>query len=339
MEVLILFFIGAVVFNYIHEYGHFLAARLVKIKVSKAYWGVGPIFRRTTGREETEFLYGPFPVASVHFDVDSYRSANPIRRLIAAAGGPFMNFVATFLLFATAYLLYPSSHPPVIEVLERQGVAATAGLQSGDRILAVDGTETDRWQDVGTVLLKRVGSTGTLNLTVGRGDARHDYKIPIREWQASQALVNVFDSLGLRPRLADSTGDSNPVADVVMALADTVELGLSTAEAGVKMVFGSMSILNWGGALQTMQLGLDDYNLNFGDYLRLLGLFSMGFGIVNLLPGPILDGLAIVSAVTEWVTRRPIPSGAEIPMLVVGTIFSFGLIPVCIVHDVVRFTG
>ena len=130
---------------------------------------------------------------------------------------------------------------------------------------------------------------------------------------------------------------ATPLAAVGAAFVDTIELGLSTAANGIKMLFGTISVLNFGGGLQVAQLGLDSQSLNFGDWLKLGGLFSLGFGIINLLPGPIVDGLAMVKAAVEWIGRRPVPDAAGKVVSIVGTIVAFGPIPICIVHDVIRF--
>ena len=115
-------------------------------------------------------------------------------------------------------------------------------------------------------------------------------------------------------------------------------MGLSTAANGIKMLFGTISVLNFGGGLQVAQLGVDSENLNVGDWLRLAGLFSLAFGIINLLPGPIVDGLAMLTAAAEWIAQRPIPDAAGRVVFIVGAIIAFGPIPLCIVHDLIRFT-
>ena len=338
MEVLILFLISAVVFNYVHELGHLAAARLAGVRVNQMYYGVGPILHTSSGRDGMESLVGLIPVASVRFDPKSYDSATPWRRLLAASGGPLANFGCTFLLFACAYLAFSPPPAAVLDVVDENGIAATAGLHDGDQIIAIDGSDTETWRDVGLGLLARAGDTGTIDLRVLRHDEVLDFAIPIERWQSDAVWINAFASLGItRATTAEEEERGNPLAAVGMALVDSVELGFSTAANGFRMLFGTISVLNFGGGLQLTQLGLDPANLDVGAYLMLLGLFSLAFGIINLLPGPVVDGLAMVTAAAEGIARRPIPESARKWVFAVGTILAFGPIPLVIVHDLLRF--
>ena len=338
MDVLIVFLISVVAFNYVHELGHLAAARLAGVRVNQMFYGVGPILHTSSGRDGMERLYGLIPVASVRFDPDSFDSATPWRRLVAASGGPLANFGCTFLLFACAYLAFSTPPAAVLDVVDENGMAATAGLRDGDRIVGIDGADTATWGDVGLGLLARTGDTGTIDLRVLRRGEVLDYAIPIERWQSDAVWVDAFASLGItRATTPEGGGSDNPLTAVGMALVDSVELGFSTAANGFKMLFGTISVLNFGGGLQLAQLGLDPANLDVGAYLMLLGLFSLAFGIINLLPGPIVDGLAMVTAAAEGVARRPIPKSARKWVFVVGSILAFGPIPLCIAHDLIRF--
>ena len=346
MEVVVIVIVSAIIANYMHELGHLFTARLVKLPVAKVHLGVGPVIRERVGRGGARFLYGPLPGAAVLFDPEVYRSVSPFRRLIVASAGPVTNFAATFLFLAIAYILYPSSYPPVIDITDPRGAAATAGMQSGDRIVSVDGTDTHDWRGVGSAFVSRAGDTGTLRISIRRDGAAHAYEIPIGDWQSDRAWINAFDDLGFYPRPPDSDDGSGVVSEITTAFADTVRFGWSMAGAGIKMLLGDMSFLSLFGGLQLTQLGLDDRNLDFGDYLKLLALFSMAFGIINCLPGPPADGLAILFSATEVAIRRRL-AGAPVvgnppvfdnPATTIGYVLSFGPLVLCIVHDVIRFT-
>lgn len=343
MDLIILLIAGIFLFNYVHEWGHFIAARLTGVRVGTFFLGFGPRIGERTGRDGAKYRFGIIPGASVQFAPKAFGSAPPLRRIMVAAAGPLANFALTFLLFAAAYVLYPTTPAPaVIEVVDEQGPAAASGLQSGDRIVAVDGVNTGHWQDVGRALLDRVGDSGVLRIAVSRSGESMDHAIPIQRWQSGRARIDVFDGLGIRraalPALEEADSSRGVPASVAAALADTVRMGMSSAAAGFKMVFGSMSVLNFGGGLQATQLGVEAGNLTLGDYLLILGLFSMCFGIINSLPGPIVDGLDVIRGAVEWIAQKPLSETAGKVLLVAGTIVAFGPIPICIVHELIRLT-
>ena len=337
MEVLILFLISTVVFNYVHELGHYSAAQLAAVRVSAAHFGVGPVLRRSLGRDGTEYRFGMIPVASVRYDGGSFQSATPLRRLFVSSAGPLANFGVAFLLFAMAYVAFPGATAALVDVVDDEGVAAMIGLRDGDRILGVDGTETQTWQDVGLAFLARVGETGAIELEVSRDGGVLDYAIPVERWQSGEVWIDPLEYLGIGHLAPADARYDNPVAAIGEAFVDTIVMGLSTAANGIKMLAGTISVLNFGGGLQIAQLGVDSNSLSIGDCLKLMGLFSLAFGIINLLPGPIVDGLAMLNAAVEWICRRPIPDAAGKVVTVVGVIVAFGPIPLCIAHDVIRF--
>ena len=343
MDLIILLVAGIFLFNYVHELGHFIAARAAGVGVGTFFLGFGPRVGEVTGRDGARYRFGMIPGASVKFAPGAFGAASPPRRILVAASGPLANFALTFLLFAAAYVLYPATPPPpVIEVVNPQAAAAAAGLQSGDRIVAVDGVDTRDWQDVGLAVLGRIGDTGDLRVSVSRNGESTDHAIPVQRWQSDRAWIDVFGDLGIRPLPPSPQEGAEPgrgvLASVAVALVDTVRMGLSSAAAGFRIVFGDMSVLNFGGGLQTTQLGVEAGNLTLVDYLLILGLFSMCFGIINSLPGPIVDGLDVIEGVAEWITRRPLPETAGRVLFVVGTILAFGPIPICIVHELIRLT-
>lgn len=337
MEVLIIFLISSVVFNYVHEFGHLCAAKLTGMNVQRMFVGVGPRLLSRSARDGTEYVLGLIPVAAMIIPSEEFRAAPAHHRLIVSSAGPAANFLCTFLLLAIAYVGF---HPPErasVGFVEPGGIGHEVGLRSGDQIVSVNGTQTMSWSDVGLQLLGRVGDSGELALEVRRADERHAVEIPVTGWQSDVVKVDIFGFLEIRQQEQEPTGRS--LFGVVDALVDTVRMFWSTAMSGFKMLFGSMSVVNFAGGLQLTQLGLDGFDLGIDDYIKLAALFSLGFGIINLLPGPVVDGLAMLTAATEWIGRRRLSTRVDKMARSVGIVLAFGPIPLCIIHEVIRLSA
>src|SRR5438477_2336126 len=179
----------------IHELGHFWAARFFDVKVEAFSFGFGP---RLFGfrRGETDYRFSLLPIggyvkmagelagdgnpASGSAFIDDPRSlpAKPRwQRLIIAFAGPFMNIVLAVAVLAGLYMvkfqkLADSDLQAIIGHVMPDSPAAKAGIQDGDRIVALEGKRNPTWEDIG---LKEVTSAyRTMRLTIDRGGQRFD---------------------------------------------------------------------------------------------------------------------------------------------------------------------
>ena len=170
----------------VHEFGHFLVARLSGVGVERFSIGFGPVLARFRGKE-TEYCLSLFPlggyVKMMGDDenpleggksgvLDPKRAFNhkplAVRFLIVFAG-PAMNFVLAAVIFALVFMILGRPvAPAVVGRTVEGGPVAQAGLKTGDRILALDGRPVQYWEDV----LKAVqdGQGETLQFTI-KGDA------------------------------------------------------------------------------------------------------------------------------------------------------------------------
>lgn len=172
----------------IHELGHFWAARAFDVKVEVFSFGFGPrIFGFRRGETDYRFsliLFGGYvkmageqaggiqgPESEVEADDPRALSQKPRwQRLIIAAAGPFMNVVLAVAmltgLFMVAYEHEVDPGGTVIGHIQPDSPAAKAGLQPGDKIVRLNGTNNPSWEDVYTKEIE--GADRNLTLTVER---------------------------------------------------------------------------------------------------------------------------------------------------------------------------
>lgn len=161
-----IFILGAAVT--LHEFGHFLVAKLLKIRVETFSFGFGPrLFGRKIGT--TDYRISAIPLGG-YVKLGGDESNAPIegegasdipanerfdlrprwQRILVALAGPVMNILTALSIPFAGALMYgvQATPPPVVRQMLPGGAAETAGLQRGDRIVAFDGNESPKWRTV-----------------------------------------------------------------------------------------------------------------------------------------------------------------------------------------------
>jgi regulator of sigma E protease len=209
----------------VHEFGHFIVARLSGVGVERFSIGFGPVLFRMRGHE-TEYCLSAFPlggyVKMMGDDenpleggkgayVDPRRAFNlkplPIRFLIVFAG-PAMNFVLAAVIFALVFMILGRPVAPAIvgRVIDGSPLAQ-AGIKTGDRIVAVEGRPIQYWEDVAKAVQAARGET--LQLTVQSGGRERNVAVSPTRSKTRDLFGEereVWD-IGARPYAPPSIGE------------------------------------------------------------------------------------------------------------------------------------
>jgi len=175
----------------IHEFGHFLFAKLFKVKVEVFSIGFGPPLIKWKGKE-TVYQIALIPLGgyvkmygedsmtepvqgkvdkSVFNDPRSFHSKPKWQKILIAFAGPLFNIIFAIFAFTTAYMIGISKptyldKPVVVGYVEKDSLGEKLGLQVGDKIVAIDGEPVRNWQDLTIKLGMRLDKE--VNITVLR---------------------------------------------------------------------------------------------------------------------------------------------------------------------------
>jgi len=167
----------------VHEYGHYLAARLAGVKVLRFSVGFGkPLLSRRFGRDQTEWSLaalpfggyvkmldereGEVPAAQAH---RSFNRATVWRRIGIVAAGPIANFLLAIMFYFVLFLHGMPALKPMIGEPPADTPAAKAGLVAGDEIRSVNGTNTPSFQELRLSLLRAGVAGDALELKLADG--------------------------------------------------------------------------------------------------------------------------------------------------------------------------
>lgn len=322
---------GAVVF--IHELGHFVVAKLNNIEVRSFMLGFGPKLIKYQGKE-TEYslrlipLGGAVVMVGEEEEDDSPRSfsnKSPLQRISVLFAGPFMNFLLGFVLFVLILSINGVS-TNVISAVQEAGPAELAGMQVGDRIVAVNGVETRTWEAVVSNIARSEKSLMTFDIE-RRGEKLNlalEANYNEEEKRYMVGIVSIHKDLG-----AAIPESFNKVLDIsyqtLMFFPSLIkEPGL------IKQVSGPIGIATIVG--EATELGL----LHL---LLLLAIISINLGVFNLLPVPPLDGGKIFIYLFEFIFRRPIGKKLEMILSIIGLILVLSLFLFVMKNDIFRLLG
>ncbi|MEM6512882.1 MAG: RIP metalloprotease RseP [Pseudomonadota bacterium] len=199
----------------IHEYGHYIVGKWSGMKILKFSIGFGrPIWSRVAGPDKTEYSLSSIPLGGYVRFLDSREAGiapedegrafdqRPIPlRIATLLAGPAFNFLfAIFAYWALFIYGIPTLIPSVGQV-DESSYAAEAGLQTGDRIVAVDGNPTADWESALLIMLDSMVADGAIPLTLE--DADGDRRSAVIDVGSDARRLTepglLFDGLGFRP--------------------------------------------------------------------------------------------------------------------------------------------
>ncbi|MDQ6963971.1 MAG: RIP metalloprotease RseP [Mariprofundales bacterium] len=218
MHTVLFFIIAIALLIAVHEYGHFITARRLGIKVEKFSIGFGPSLLSWRSRDgEVEYVIAAIPLGGfvkmlgeggVGRSDDSYSELSaeerarafdlqPVwRRAAVAVAGPLFNFLFAVVAYMVIAWIGQSVYPPQVGYMVADGVAAQAGMMVNDRVVALDGEEVHSWHELELVLKQRVGTTSQME--VERGGSVIVLPVAIPGGERDPLLINVAtDRLGI----------------------------------------------------------------------------------------------------------------------------------------------
>lgn len=197
-----------------HEFGHFWVARRCGVKVLRFSVGFGSPLVRWHDRHGTEFVVAAIPLGGYVKMLDEREGDVPPelleqafnrktvgQRIAIVAAGPIANFLLALVFFWVIAMLGSQQVRPVIGAVEEGSLAATAGLQSGQEIVSINGQSTTGWAAVNLQLVRRLGESGGLDIGVLEpGSTVESLKrVQLHNWLRGADEPDPIGSLGIHP--------------------------------------------------------------------------------------------------------------------------------------------
>lgn len=331
----------------VHEFGHFIVAISLGLKVEAFSIGFGPAIWKKRIRG-VEYRISSIPLGGYVSipDVDpegtkalegaSASAAKvriaPWKEALVAVAGPAMNIVLAVFL-AVLLSLIPSARfgetPAVIDMVMPGGAAAKGGMHPGDKVISVNGRPVQSWTEMmveiqisggreATIDVSREGKNVSLSITPVRSNVTGAYYI-------MAASTNGCGAVGWMPSrspVKQLAWDAGSIFRVLKGLVTPKEARATAGAVGgpvmiAESIYHSLKRSPWDGV----------------GFMRFL---NVNLAILNLLPIPVLDGGLIFFSLIALIFRRRVPDAVVKVSSLVFMYILMGLMGILIIKDVAR---
>ncbi|NBI42990.1 sigma E protease regulator RseP [[Haemophilus] felis] len=239
------FLIVIAILVFVHEFGHFWAARRCDIQVQRFSIGFGKVLWRKRDKLGTEFVLSLIPLGGyvkmldernetvpAHLKSKSFNQKTVAQRAFVIAAGPMANFLFAIFAYFTIFSIGIPSVKPVIENVEPQSIAARAGITANTEILAVDDSKVADWETINMLLSAKIGNE-QVTLTISPIDSSVEYQktLDLMNWSFDPEKQSSITSLGILPirnkieMVLSKVQENSPAQKAGLEVGDKIYLG------------------------------------------------------------------------------------------------------------------
>jgi len=353
-----------------HEFGHFIVAKMLGVKVENFSLGFGPkLISKKIG--ETEYAVSALPLGgyvkllgedpeeelSPEDEKRSFSKLSPFKKFLIVFFGPVFNFVLALVILTIIFSAGKPILKSVVGKVMKGYPAAVAGLKKGDIITSVNGKKIWKWSSLSkyiqkygkhaiTLGVKRPIGTAVNNKIVkklpitGKTDYSKTFLINIKPRLVSG--LNIFKQkitryiIGIYPSNVTVNQSSNIFSAFYSGLKEVWFIIYITIFSVYMLIAGKIPATDLGGPIMIAQLSGRAASMGLSQFFYFIAVISVNIGLVNLFPIPALDGGHILFSFIEMVRRRPLSPKFQENAAKIGFAFLIMLLLFVSYNDIMR---
>ena len=355
------FLIMLTVLVFVHEMGHFWVARRCGVRVEVFSIGFGPEIFGWNDRNGTRWRFSAIPIggyvkmfgeqasgADVNVEApviseseraESFAAKTLAQRSAIVFAGPAANFVLAVVLLAGMFMVVGQPFTPAdISAVQPGSAADKAGLEPGDVIVAINGTEIERFEQV--VSIVQIAPGQSLEIEVERGGRR----VVLNAVAGFHEFEDRFGNTQTIGRLGVSRGGGDrklvrhdPATAVWRASVETVVLSGRILDFVWQMITGTRTTKDLGGPIRIAQMSSDMWQLGIESMIMFTVALSINLGLLNLFPVPMLDGGHLLFYFFEAIRGKPLGERTQEYGFRIGIVMVLGLMVFATWNDLEYF--
>lgn len=261
-----------------------------------------------------------------------FQSASIFNRILTNFAGPLNNFILAIVAFILLGFLQGGvgTNDTVIGEVIADSPAAQSGLQAGDKVISVDGTTIDTFEEMGAILTTHPDES--VEMTIERDSQEQTLEVTPKG--VEQTDGSKIGQIGVM-----DTKTKNPLKIIAYGFSRTWDMIAMIFSVLISMFKNGFNIDNFGGPVYMYQATSEVVRFGLTGIISWIGALSINLGIVNLLPIPALDGGKLLLNIVELVRGKPLSSKVEGYINLVGVALVLLLMIAVTWNDIMRFFG
>ncbi len=314
---------------FVHEFGHYLVARLNGVKVEVFSIGFGSELLGWTDSHGTRWkiaaipmggyvkMYGDAdPSSSPDFDklkkltkkekAQSFYFKKIWQKALVVFAGPAANYILAIVILATMFSFYGKAYIlPEITAVVKDSVAEKAGIKAGDVVKKIDNKEIETFEEIRQILALNLGEE--IHVVVERGSKvmEFDLKPEIKVTKDVFGNEIKMPMLGVTSNKFENEELTFGMA-IVEAVQDSYNISVGMLQAVWQMIIGARSTDDLGGPIKIAKYSGQSAESGLNGILWFIALISINLGLVNLFPIPMLDGGHLMYYAIEAIKGKPL---------------------------------
>ncbi len=319
----------------VHEAGHFIAARLMKIKVNEFSIGMGPkLFqfkRKNTKYTLRLILFGGYCSMegenSESDDENAFAKKKVWQRVFVVVAGAIMNLILGFIIVLIIVCSQNLVGTTQIAKFEENAPSMQSGLQIGDEIKSIDGLKVYTTNDVSTGFSR--SEDDTVDMVVLRDGKEEKLSVTFgtKEYEGKNYIMMDFWLLGKERTF---TGVISQTFKETVSYARMVFLSVHD------LLVGKYGVSDMSGPVGAVSVVSDAVKTSAISMLRIMALLTINVGLFNLFPIPALDGWRLFVLIGEGLTKKKLPQKAEYLINAIGLVLLLGLMCLVTFSDITK---
>ena len=297
---------------FIHEFGHFLTARLCKVNVYEFAIGMGPtVFSWKSKKYDTKYAIRAFPIGGfVRMEGEdeasegenAFCNKSVFKRFLIVASGPFMNIMLGFLLMSIIVTAQPALYSATVSGFSENAIS-NQKLETGDTIIAIGASPVFSANEaIYEIMYQGDKPVDIVVIRDGKTVFLKDVEFPT--FTESGATLGDLD-------LGFALEEKNPLTVVKHMLGRSFSTIKMTFDSIFGLVTGRFGLDSVSGPVGVAGVVGDAVKLGFLNFLYIVVVLSMNLGVFNLIPFPALDGGRILFLIIEAIRKKPIKKEVE----------------------------
>ncbi|RKY56619.1 MAG: RIP metalloprotease RseP [Candidatus Neomarinimicrobiota bacterium] len=341
--------VGCVIF--FHELGHFTFAKLTGMRVETFSLGFPP---RLVGKKigDTDYCLSAIPLGgyvkvsgvidesmdtkSIKGEPWEFQSKNTKQKLLFITGGVLFNLILAVIIFSTLTAsigIYEASSEAIVDSVIANMPAESAGIQSGDRIIAINRKTISKWEEMTELIHAHPNDSILVKWERDGVEYEKGMKTVANKVLKGSKIVDI-GMIGISPILTHRSAGF--FESIHSGLSNTWYWLRITVVSLKMLITGEESIRNLGGPILIAQLAGQSAKSGIGNLFGFIAIISVNIALLNILPIPALDGGHFVVIIIEAIIRKPLSIKAKMRIQQVGLAIILTLTILVFYNDIMR---